>query len=224
MEIGVDLASTPKEARVETYSINYQNTSYYIGECTGDNWRTGWRIGETPEQYQNISSQVVTLKNMEQTFVGQVSVSLRELDTSTLSLKIFPAILLENNNITVRGQILPQAAYENVTLQTKTSSNGWTTVATVATQTDGLFEYNWAPTVSGIVAIQATWQGNRQFNGATSGQTSVIILPLYMLLLIVALVLALATIVLLLRKTAHRRQVPPQPIVSPETALSLNIK
>jgi hypothetical protein len=224
MEIGVDLASTPKEARVKTYSINYQNTSYYIGECTGDNWRTGWRIGETPEQYQNISSQVVTLKNMEQTFVGQVSVSLRELDTSTLSLKIFPSILLENNNITVRGQILPQAAYENVTLQTKTSSGGWTTVATVATQTDGVFEYNWAPTVSGIVAIQATWQGNRQFNGATSGQTSVIILPLYILLLIVALVLALATIVLLLRKTAHRRQVQPQPIVSPETALSLNIK
>ena len=80
MEIGVDLGSAPTEARVGTYSINYQGVSYYIGECTGNGWRTGWRIGETPSQYQNISSQVITLENMEQTSVGQVSASLRELD------------------------------------------------------------------------------------------------------------------------------------------------
>jgi hypothetical protein len=206
MEIGVDLGKAPKEARVGTYSVNYQDISYYIGECTGDNWRTGWRIGETPSQYQNISSQVITLENMEQNSIGQVSADLRKLDSSTLSLKIFPPILLENENITVSGQILPQAANENVTLQTKNNSGGWTTIACVATQADGRFEFNWAPAVGGIVAIQATWVGNLQYNGAKSGQISVIILPLYMVLLIVSLVLAVAAFVLVIIKTGHRKQ------------------
>jgi len=126
------------------------------------------------------------------------------------------------NNVIVSGKIHPQVANENVTLQTKNSRGGWTTVATVATQTDGRFEYNWAPFGSNIVAIQATWQGNRQYNGATSDQTSVIVLPLYMALLIVALVIALATLVLVLVKTIYRKQPPPQPTMPSKTAASLN--
>ncbi len=119
MEIGVDLGSAPTEARVGTYCINYNGVSYYIGECTGNYWRTGWRIGETPSEYQNISSQVITLENVAQTSVGQVSASLKQLDASTLSLQIFPPLLLENNNVTISGQILPQVANQNVTLQTR---------------------------------------------------------------------------------------------------------
>jgi len=66
MEIGVDIGAAPTEARVETYTINYQNVSYYIGECTGSQWRTGWRIGETPSKYQNASSLVVPVENTAQ--------------------------------------------------------------------------------------------------------------------------------------------------------------
>lgn len=222
MEIGVDLGSAPTEARVGSYSINYQGVSFYIGECTGNGWRTGWRIGETPSQYQNISSQVISFENVEQSSIGQVSAILRELDASSLSLQIFPPILLENNNVTVSGQILPQAVNENVTLQTKISSEGWTTVGTVLTQTDGRFEYNWASATGGIVAVQATWQGNRQYNGASSTQTSVIILPLYVVLLIVALVLALTLLITVLFKTRLRKQSLTQPLPPPETAPSLN--
>jgi hypothetical protein len=221
MEIGVDLGSPPAEARVGTYSIKYQGISYYIGECTGNGWRTGWRIGETPSQYQNISSLVITLENMEQTSVGQVSATLRELDASTLSLQIFPPILLEDNNVTVSGQILPQVANENVTLQTETNGSGWTTVGTVLTQADGRFEYDWLPATGGIVAIQATWLGNRQYNGAVSPQTSVVILPLYLVLLIVVLVLSIALLMLVLFKTRHTKQSLTQP-TPPEMASSLN--
>jgi hypothetical protein len=159
---------------------------------------------------------------MEQSSIGQVSASLRELDASSLSLQIFPLILLENNNVTVSGQILPQAVNENVTLQTKISSEGWTTVGTVLTQTDGRFEYNWAPATGGIVAVQATWQGNMQYNGASSTQTSVIILPLYVVLLIVALVLALTLLITVLFKTRLRKQSLTQPLPPPETAPSPN--
>ncbi len=215
MEIGVDLGSAPTEARVGTYSINYSGVSYYIGECTGNYWRTGWRIGETPSQYQNISSHVITLENMEQISVGQVTASLKQLDSSTLSLQIFPPLLLENSNVTVSGQILPQLANENVTLQFK-AGNGWTTIASVLTQVDGRFEYTWAPQSGGFIDVRAIWQGNRQYNGATSGQTDIIVLPLYMLLLIFALVLAVSILVLVLVKTGRRKSIPPQPVPSTE--------
>ena len=88
MEIGVDLGTAPTDARVQVFSVNVQNVSYYIAECTGSQWRDGWRVGETPSEYQNVSSQVVTLGNMEQSSIGQVSASLRELDASTLALHV----------------------------------------------------------------------------------------------------------------------------------------
>ena len=206
MEIGVDLGSAPTEARVGSYSINYQGVSFYIGECTGNGWRTGWRIGETPSQYQNISSKVISLENGEQSSIGQVSTRLRELDVSSLSVQIYPPILVENNNVAVSGQILPQAINENVTLQTKIGNEGWTTVGTVLTQADGRFEFNWVPATGGIVAVHAIWQGNRQYNGASSAQRSVIILPFYVVLLIVALVLALTILITVLFIMRHRKQ------------------
>ncbi len=145
MEIGVDIGGAPKEARVEVYSVNVQNVSYYVAECTGSRWRDGWRVGETPTEYQNASSQIVTVRKMEQLSIGQVSASIRELDSSTLALQISSSIILENNNVTISGQILPQTANENVTLKAKINNDNWTTIATVATQADGRFEYNWAP-------------------------------------------------------------------------------
>ena len=120
----------------------------------GTQWRDGWRVGETPSEYQNVSSHVVTLENMEQSSVGQVSTSLRELDPSTLNVKVSWPIMLENNNVTISGQILPQTANENVTLKAKINSNSWTTIATVETQDDGRYEYNWTTATGGRNSYQ----------------------------------------------------------------------
>jgi hypothetical protein len=223
MEIGVDIGRAPVEARVGTFHIEYESVSYYIGECTGSDWRTGWRIGETPSQYQNVSSQVIPLESIEQTSVGQVSVSLRQLDASSLSLEIFPPIMLENSNITVSGQVQPVVTNENVTLQAKVGT-GWTTIGTVATQSDGRFVYDWMPTTDGIVVIHAVWQGNRQYNGATSAQTNVVVLPFYLVLLIVALVLAVALLVILLIELRRKSRAPPISIPPAKTALSVSVK
>jgi len=174
MEIGVDLGSAPTEARVEVYSVNIQNVPYYIAECTGSKWRDGWRVGETPTEYQNVSSQVITLENMEQSSVGQVSANIRELDPSTLALQISPSIMLESSSVKISGQILPQIANENVTLQAKINNGGWTAIANLTTQADGRFQYKWVPKGGGMVAVQANRLGNRQYNGATSAQASVL--------------------------------------------------
>jgi hypothetical protein len=190
MEIGVDLGTAPTKARVDVYSVNYNNVPYYIGECTGEQWRDGWRIGEIPSKYQNVSSQVVSLQNTAQLSIGQVSASLRELSPSDLALQISLPIMFESSNVIISGQILPQTANENVTLKAKINSDSWTTIGTVETQEDGRFEYNWVPITEGVITVQASWQGNRQYNGATSAERNIIVLPMLIVVLVVALVLA----------------------------------
>src|SRR5665647_557348 len=197
MEIGVDLGRAPTEARVDVYSVNVQNVSYYIAECTGEKWREGWRVGETPLKYQNVSSQVSTLENVEQSSIPQVSASIRELDHSTLSLQISPSIILENNNVTISGQIYPKIANENVTVQAKIYSDSWINIVTIQTQEDGRFEFTWVPPFGGSIAVQASWVGNRQYNGATSSQTNIINLPIFLVALILCLVLAVVFLVLI---------------------------
>jgi hypothetical protein len=152
---------------------------------------------------------------MEQSSIGQVSANIRELDPSILTLQISPSIMLENTNVTVSGQILPQTANENVTLQAKINNGGWTTIANVTTQANGRFKYSWVPASGGMAAVQASWLGNRQYNGATSAQASVVILPIYIAALIAALVSAVLILVLVLVKTRHRK---PEPIQTTATA------
>ncbi len=216
MEIGVDLGSFPNEARVQVFSVNVQNVSYYIAECTGSQWRDGWRVGETPSEYQNVSSQVVTLEKMGQSSIDQVSASLRELDHSTIILQVSPSIMLGSSNITINGQILPPTANENVTLQAKINSNSWATIATVLTQADGRFQYVWSPATDGSVPIQASWLGNRQYNGATSTQANVIVLPLFIIALIVTLVFVVVVFVLVAIKARRKKpdltQLTAQPV------------
>jgi hypothetical protein len=131
MEIAVDLAgNTPTKNRTSAYSVAYQNTSYFVGECTGGKWRSGWRVGECPAEYQNVSSQVVAVENNAQSFIGQVSANLRELDPSTLTIQVSSQLTLENSAVAISGQILPQTPNENVTLQAQSGGGSWTTIAT----------------------------------------------------------------------------------------------
>jgi hypothetical protein len=217
MEIGVDLDSAPTDARTQAYSINYQNVAYYVGECTSSNWRIGWRVGEYPNEFQNVSAQVITLENMEQASIGQVSASLKELDPSTLTMQISPTLTLENSPIAITGQMLPKLANENVTLQAKINSPTWTTIGTVLTQADGRFEYDWTPPTSGTVAIKASWLGNRQYNGATSAQANVILLPTFLIAVVSSAVSAVAIVAFAFIKTRTKKPAQPQPSTPQDT-------
>lgn len=216
MEIGVDLGSPPADARSETFHVTYQNVSYYIAECTGGVWRDGWRVGECPAKYQNVTAQVVTLENMEQSSIGQVSVALRELDPSTLSLQVSSSLTLGNSEIAINGQILPETAGENVTLQANINGGGWITIATVETQADGRFSYKWVPSAEGMIDLQASWLGNRQYNGAASSPSSIVVLPLYFIAAIASSVAAVAIVIIAFVKTRHKPQPPPPPELPPQ--------
>ena len=204
MEIGVQLPQAPVEGRVNVYSVTYQNSSYYIGETTGGAWRTGWRIGECPQDYQGISALVIPLQSHEQPSIGQVSATIRELPHSTVTLQASSGLMLENNQVTISGQILPEAANENVTLKAKINSDTWTDIGTVLTQAEGRFEYTWMPP-AGFITVQASWVGNNQLNGARSGEANVTVLPMFVIGVIGTSVLAIAVVAVAVIRSKHKK-------------------
>jgi hypothetical protein len=66
MNIGVHLANAPKDTRSSAYSLTHHGVTYYVAECTGGNWKEGWRVGECPTELKKVTSQVITLENAEQ--------------------------------------------------------------------------------------------------------------------------------------------------------------
>ena len=155
------------------------------------------------------------IENVMKTYLGQVSVSLRELDHSNLALQISPYVTLESNNLTISGQILPQSAHENVTLKAKINSDYWTTIGTVETQEDGRFMYSWVPLNGGVLTVQASWVGNRQYNGAISAEINVVVLPMLIVVIVAALVIILIMFALAVVKIIRKK--PTQSIQPQET-------
>jgi hypothetical protein len=217
MQLGVGLDSFPNDARTEVFYVNYQNVPYHIAECTGSAWRSGWRVGECPSNYQNITAQVIPLDRMEQASIGQVSVSLRELDPSVITLNASSSFMIENTAISIGGQILPITADENVTIYAL-ANGAWIPIATVPTQQDGRYNFTWTPPAVGAVKLQAGWVGNRQYNGAYSNSLSIVVLPLYFVVIIITSVVALTAMFLAFIKLRCRK--PQTPITNePESQM-----
>ena len=213
MELAVDLGSPPQDARFPVYSVNSSGVSYYVAESTGGKWRQGWRVGEIPSEYQNATFQLIVPTNMEQTSIGQVAATLRELDPSTLTLYVSSPLILQNSELVISGQILPQAPTENVTLRGRTNSGGWYDIATVETGSDGSFSYNWLPSQGGFIEVQASWAGNRQLNGASSALGNVVLVPFFVVMLV--LVAVLLVVFVSLAVVIMRRKRKTSPVISP---------
>jgi hypothetical protein len=210
MELGVDVGYQPTMTRNGTYSVTYQNATYYIAECTGGTWRSGWRVGECPSDYQNVTSQVVGPDLMETSSIGQVGASLRELDPSTLTLELSSPVILQNGNVTISGQIFPQSAAENVTLQARSNGGVWFTIGSAQTDSEGRFSYDWMIQTPGVMDVQAGWAGNTELNGASSNVTTVGIFPVYLIALFATAAVGAAVLVVMFVKVKrHRTQTLP---------------
>lgn len=184
MNVGVHLSSTPEDVRFDVCHVTNEGKRYYVAECTGGNWREGWRVGECPEDLKQVSAQVLTLENSEQVAPGQVSASFTTMDTSMISLEVTPSILIQNSAITIHGQLDPEISNEKVTLYTRVNSSPWTVIGTAVTQSNGRFEYIWTVDTFGSYNIRAAWSGNDQFTGAISLTRSATVIPLLLTVLI----------------------------------------
>jgi hypothetical protein len=214
MNIGVHLSSAPEDNRDTVHYVTEDGTRYYVAECTGGNWREGWRVGECPDDLKQVSAEVVTLENAEQVAPGQVSASFTAMEPSVLSLEVSPIISLQNSAIVIGGQLAPQIADENVTLYTSINSWAWTVIGSVVTQSNGHFEYVWIADVAGSHAIRAGWSGNDLYTGTMSSTKSATVLPLFLVALIGVAVIAAVVGVVAVLVAKHGQQEclePPEP-------------
>jgi hypothetical protein len=214
MNLGVHLFSAPEDARDSVYYFTQDGERYYVAECTGGNWKEGWRVGECPTDLKQVSAEIVTLKDAEQVAPGQVSASFTAMEPSALSLEVSPIISLQNGAIVIGGQLAPEMVNENVTLYAQINSSPWTVIGTVLTQAEGRFEYVWMAETTGSHAIRAGWSGNDLYTGAMSSTRSATVIPLFLAALIgVAVIAAVigAVAVLIARHTQQQSLELPEP-------------
>jgi len=211
MNIGVHLSSAPEDVRDSVFYVTQEGRRYYVAECTGGNWREGWRVGECPEDLKQVSAEVVSLEDAEQVAPGQVSASFTAMEPSALSLEVSPIISLQNSGIVIGGQLAPQVPNENVTLYAKINSAAWTVIGTVLTRSDGRFEYLWTAEVAGSHAIRAGWSGNALYTGAMSTAKNATVIPLFLAALIGVAVIAavIGVVAVLVAKHGQQQFVEP---------------
>jgi hypothetical protein len=212
MNIGVHLSSDPEDCRDSVYYVTNDGVQYYVAECTGGNWREGWRVGECPPDLKQVSAEEVTLEDAEQMAPGQVSASFTSMDPSALTLEVSPIISLQNSAVILAGQLDPEMSNENVTFYAKINGASWAVIGTAITHVDGHFEYVWTADVAGSHAIRAGWSGNEFYTGAMSTAKNATVLPLFLTVLIGIAVTAaiIGAVALLIAKHGHQSLEPPE--------------
>ncbi|MCW4024602.1 MAG: hypothetical protein NWF01_06160 [Candidatus Bathyarchaeota archaeon] len=192
LQIGVHIPNPPVYSRYNVTSITYNGEKYYIGESTGENWQSGWRIGECPQDLIGAPVEIVNIDESERTGMQTVSASLHGQEESCLSLTLSEPALYQNSPLVIAGQIAPVLANQNITLFAEGSGDQWFEVGSVLTGADGKFVFEWNPQNIGFYRLQAFWSGNSQYCGSSSSQKGVVILPDITYLLIGAITITLS--------------------------------
>jgi len=189
MNIGVSLSHAPYDSRSHAFYVTYNDVKYYVAECTGGDWKNGWRIGECPEDLKQTSVQVITLENCEQWAPGQVSASYRTLLPSAISLSLSTTYLIQGSTITLWGELSPTLQNEVITVYMKVNNSPWMVLCTVSTDTGGKLTYTWNADSAGVCFVRASWSGNDNYAGADSPIQTVTTLSMFFVLLLITTVI-----------------------------------
>jgi len=209
MNVGVHLLNEPKDARSTVYYYTQDGKQYYVAECTGDDWRNGWRVGECPDLLRGASARIITLEDCEQSSPGQVTSSYGALAASSLSLAVSTGFAIAGSTVTAGGFISPVLSGKNVTLYVSSSGSPLSALATVVTDSGGRYSYTWRPSSSvGLSSIKASWSGDADYAGADSSTSTLIVVPLEWLMMGITVIILL--IVLLIVTLATRRKPAPE--------------
>jgi hypothetical protein len=121
-------------------------------------------------------------------------------------MSISPAFAIEGTLIKINGQISPPVSNQNVTLYASVNGASWEIIANVTTQSNGHFSYDLKTKDTGDLNVQASWAGNSDYTGDTSRNASVFILPLYIVELTAAAIIAVVLCVAIYRVTGKSRR------------------
>lgn len=209
MNLGVHLSNSPVDTRERVYYVTDDGKKYYVAECTGENWKEGWRVGECPDDLREVSAEVISLENVELIEPGQVSASFIVLEPSTVLLEVTPTLCFQNGLISIRGHLDPELENENITLYATINNSPWIVLGTTLTQPGGGFEHLCKTEIGGSYAIRASWSGNHEFASTVSSTENVIVIPFFLGLLagigILAGVISLIVVILTRRSQKEAR-------------------
>jgi len=212
MNVGVHLSQEPEDARSTIHYYSYEGKRYYVAECTGDDWRDGWRVGECPDILRKVSARIITLENCEQSSPGQVSSSYGVLTSSSLSLAVSTRFVIVGGTVTMSGSISPLLPGKTVTLYVSSGGSSLSVLGTVTTDSNGRYSYTWKSSSAGMHSVRASWSGNAEYAGADSNVCTVVVVPLEWLIMgataIVLSVVLLVVIIATRRKPLEEIETP----------------
>lgn len=211
MNIGVNLSHEPRCARGEIDYVLHDGIRYYMAECTGENWKEGWRVGECPDDLTNATVQVVTLENCEQSAPGQVTASYNALAVSTVSLDISSAFLTQGSSLTLSGQLSQLLQNTTITIYIKANGLPWSELGTASTDSSGCFTYVWLSGVSGICYLRASWSGNENYAAGDSPTRTVTVLSWFFIALLSMTVVLVSVGIVVFLASRHAGSEPSEP-------------
>jgi len=215
MNVGVHLSQEPEDARFPVHYYSYEGKLYYVAECTGDDWRNGWRVGECPDMLKGASARIITLEDCEQSSPGQVSSSYGVLAFSSLFLSVSSRFMIAGRTVTISGSLTPALPGKNVTIYVCSGVSSWSVLVKVVTDSDGRYSFTWSPSSAGTYSIRAGWSGDTDYAGADSNTCILSVVPMEWLLMGIAVIVSLG--VLLIAVIATRRKPPEQTEILAET-------
>jgi hypothetical protein len=207
MNIGVNLQNPPTDARSTITYVEYRGTRYYMAECTGSDWRNGWRVGECPPELEGAQVTVVTLENCEQIAPGQVSSSFGTMESSAISLTVSSNFVIQGSAVVLTGKVSVSNSSGAIMLYAATDGN-WFSIGTVEPDSNGQYVFSWSPTLWGQYHLKASWSGNDEFAGADSGIVSVYVVPEYLVFIGGGLVILtiIVVVMFLMYRTTHPQE------------------
>jgi hypothetical protein len=202
MFLGINLLESPKDARSTVHFYRHQEKKYYVAETTGGKWETGWRVGECPERLQWALAKVIPLDNYEKDAPQQVSSSYSIPDSSELQMSLSTSFAVTQKDVEINGTLSPSLAGETVTLYVSALGSPVTLLATVVTDSNAEYSYNWHSPPSGLYSIIAKWSGDDDYNSAASSTFRLLVMPSE--LLMIGIILILLIVLLLAVSLATR--------------------
>jgi hypothetical protein len=183
MALGVNLSHEPYDARSDVYYYTYNEKQYYVAECTGSDWRNGWRIGELPDMLNGAPARVITLEDSEQSSSGQVFSSFMTITPSSVYLAVSTKFVFTGSTVTISGSISPVLSGKNVTLYVSSNGSPFRVLATVTTDSNGKYLHMWHSSSGGTHLVRASWYGDDVYTGADSTIQTLIVVPLEWLMM-----------------------------------------
>lgn len=213
MNIGVNLPHAPRYTRTAVFFVTYNNVRYYVAECTGDDWKNGWRVGECPQDLMQETPQIITLENCEEWAPGQVSASYETLLSSTISLVASSIFVIQGYTVTLSGQLSPKLPNKQITIYVREGGSHWSILAITETDSNGRFSYLWNANKTGICQLRASWSGDEKYAAADSPVIGITVLSSFFIMVLTVTAFLVCVGVLVFLMSAQRRYDTEEPTI-----------